>query len=353
MLQIQRKTFFAEYKKAFGAIKCTETVSGLEFLLGRFETDKWQDIRLISYLMATVKHETADTFQPIKEYRNRVGSKGRANQDRYWNTGYYGRGFVQITWEENYKKLGKLVGADLVKNPDLALVPDIAFEILVIGTLRGLFTGKKLSDFINDKKTDFKNARKVVNGLDKADLIAGYAVKFQSILKSSLETSAAHLHNLQTNAPVGDALDETPAADIHAEPTDEPPISQTAENIINTGTQTGEEILIDAAANAPDVQITAPEPLNFLTKLWQTIAGIFAGTIVLPSFLQNGLDFNAAISLIVNLISQNFKYILFAALGGLTVWFLTKKVNSYKITKLKIETNADMTKRNIVFRGNI
>lgn len=178
---IDRKIFFDEYRKAFGSLTQT-AADGLEFLLGKFEEGGWQDIRLISYVLSTVKHESAGTYQPIKEYRSRVDSKGRANQDRYWKTGFYGRGYVQLTHERNYKLLGEKVSADLIKNPDLALVPEIAFEILVVGMLQGLFTGKKLSDYINSKQTDYRGARRVVNGTDKDTLIASYAKNFYAAI---------------------------------------------------------------------------------------------------------------------------------------------------------------------------
>jgi len=94
-MNFNRKKFYSEYRKAFGALE-QGAVDGLEFLLGKFEEDNWTDLRLISYVLATCKHESANTFQPIKEYRSRVGSKGRANQDRYWLSGYYGRGLRQM-----------------------------------------------------------------------------------------------------------------------------------------------------------------------------------------------------------------------------------------------------------------
>lgn len=91
---------------------------------------------------------------------------------------YYGRGFVQITWDYNYKTLGKRLGIDLYNNPDLALDREIAAEILVVGMKEGLFTGKKLGQYFTDTLTDNKNARRIINGMDKADLIAGYADKY-------------------------------------------------------------------------------------------------------------------------------------------------------------------------------
>ncbi|WP_228557495.1 hypothetical protein, partial [Myxococcus sp. AB025B] len=76
------------------------------------------------------------------------------------------------------------LGIDLINNPDLALQPKYASEILVKGSINGWFTSKKLSDYINDKKKDYINARRVINGTDKAQLIANYAVVFEKALRS-------------------------------------------------------------------------------------------------------------------------------------------------------------------------
>lgn len=183
-MKFDRKTFFTEYRKAFGPLK-QEQVEALEFLLDSFEGSAWKDVRHIAYALSTVKHETADTYKPIKEYRSRVGSKGRANQDRYWLSGYYGRGFVQLTWKRNYQLFG------IADAPEKALEPETAFRILTEGMHKGMFTGKKLSDFIKGSTTDYRNARKIINGLDKADLIAGYARSFEKMLTSARDTSAA------------------------------------------------------------------------------------------------------------------------------------------------------------------
>jgi len=47
----------------------------------------------------------------------------------------------------------------------------------------GLFTGKKLSDFINDRQVDFYNARSIVNFMDVPEKIAGYAREFAASLR--------------------------------------------------------------------------------------------------------------------------------------------------------------------------
>jgi len=43
---------------------------------------------------------------------------------------YRGRGFIQITGKENYDKIGKIIGVDLVNNPDLANDTEVAAKII-------------------------------------------------------------------------------------------------------------------------------------------------------------------------------------------------------------------------------
>lgn len=134
----------------------------------------------IAYLLATVQLETGNTFQPVKE-AYWLSENWRKRNIPSWP--YFGRGFVQITWKINYEKYSKLLNVDLINNPDLALDPHIALYILVHGAKHGLFTGQKLEDYINDTKTDFINARRVINILDKAQHIANLTYKWLDKLK--------------------------------------------------------------------------------------------------------------------------------------------------------------------------
>ena len=135
------------------------------------------DRRHIGYLLATTYHETASTMLPIKEY----GSPEYLKAKRYYP--YYGRGYVQITWLDNYKKFSTIVGKDLVSDPDLCYDPATAATIACYGMKNGTFTGKKLKDYFNDTKSDAVNARKIINGLDRAAKIAEYYKKFMECIK--------------------------------------------------------------------------------------------------------------------------------------------------------------------------
>ena len=98
-------------------------------------------------------------------------------QSQYWDTGYFGRGFVPLTWESNYKRFATVLGLDLLGNPDLALDPETAAKFICLGMTRGFFTGRSLKDFFNGSKVEWTNARKIINGLDKAHLFADRAKK--------------------------------------------------------------------------------------------------------------------------------------------------------------------------------
>jgi hypothetical protein len=95
-----------------------------------------------------------------------------------------GRGFVQITGRRICADWSKRLGVDLLKEPQLAEQPAIASQIIVEGMLLGAFTGKKLSDYITLKRSDFVNAGRIVNGMDRAELIAGYAREFDALPKA-------------------------------------------------------------------------------------------------------------------------------------------------------------------------
>lgn len=177
---INRVKFFEGYKREFGKLS-QKQVNAIDFLLTKLDgSQRFERADEYAYILATVKHETAETYLPIKEYGRGAGrSYGRPKAN---GNVYYGRGYVQITWDYNYKKLGEILNVPLYEKPDLALVPDIAYDIMEHGMFYGFFTGKKLGDYVNENKSDYYNARRVINGTDKAELIKGYAEKFYNII---------------------------------------------------------------------------------------------------------------------------------------------------------------------------
>lgn len=151
----------------------------------------WTMRRQLAYFMATVQWETAHTFEPIRERRAGIRqAEIRRRQDRYWNTGFYGRGLVQLTWRRNYARAGRLVFPNepdlLVHNPDLLLDPIISYEVASKGMIEGIFTGRKLDDYIVEgRPPDYYNARRIVNGLNRAQDIANIANTWELIIRAA------------------------------------------------------------------------------------------------------------------------------------------------------------------------
>lgn len=154
----------------------------------------------VAYALATTWHETAFTMQPIKEKGGRAyfmqmydksGTRPKVAAD-LGNTvvgdgaTFAGRGYVQLTGRRNYTKASAKLGVDLVRTPDLAMQPDNAARILREGMKDGWFTGRGFVAFLPSNgpasMAQFTQARRIINGLDKAGKIAGEALAFQAAL---------------------------------------------------------------------------------------------------------------------------------------------------------------------------
>lgn len=172
-----------------------------------------------AYLLATAQHETASTMLPVRETLAKTDDQAIARLETAWRKGklktvktpywrrdaegktWLGRGYVQLTHKANYAKASSLTGIDLVANPNAAMRPDAAAKILVQGCLAGIFTGKKLGDYLDGPAPDYTGARRVVNGTDRAQTIAALARTY--------ERAIAHL---PAPAPAIDAPAPAPAA---------------------------------------------------------------------------------------------------------------------------------------------
>lgn len=188
---IDRKKFFAGVRNdPFPGKLSPSAVRGMSAILDEWEARKLTDLRHLAYMLATVLGECGQNMLPVREGFKKTDAESRAFVKRKGykyavvidGHVYYGRGLVQLTWIDNYKSMSKILGFDLVSNPDLALRPDIASKIMFEGMARGTFTGKKLSHFFNAKIADWVNARTIINRLDRAAEIAGYAKAFHSDL---------------------------------------------------------------------------------------------------------------------------------------------------------------------------
>jgi len=156
-----------------------------------------------AYVLATAFWETAQTMKPVQE-AFWLSDAWRKKNLRYYP--WHGRGYVQLTWEANYKRAGEKLGVALTTDPTLAMRPDVAAQILVVGSRDGWFTGKKLSDYITDTAADYHGARRIINGTDKAATIAAIAEDYDTALISSNYGPASDHH------PYAPRVDEIPKA---------------------------------------------------------------------------------------------------------------------------------------------
>lgn len=211
-MSINRKFFFDRvrmhlYKNGLDQ----DAVDGHSSILDRWEKDiPKDDDRWLAYMLATAYHETGARMQPVEEnlnysakrllevfprrfkdaaeaaryagkpeeianrvYADRLGNGDEASGDG-WR--YRGRGLIQITGKANYDKFG------IAKSPDDALQTDGALTMLFDGMIKGRYTGKSLEDFFDGSREEWVEARRIVNGYDRADDIARYAKHYYSAI---------------------------------------------------------------------------------------------------------------------------------------------------------------------------
>lgn len=235
-------------------------VDSLEKLLDYIAADDgWKCLPQVAYFLATIAWETGvkhpkcgkivRTFSPVNEtgtvdYFNKLydGRKDLGNIEPGDGALFHGRGFLQTTGRGNYEKSGQVVAemvleegdlpesftlpdgitlpftftaSSLKDYPSLLLIPRVSyFECSQRLRNRKLsYTGKILDDYIHsDKDYDFLNARKCVNGTDKAGAIAELA---KSIL-AALKISPA-----QEEAPIPTEADPASLPPVVPTPTDQ------------------------------------------------------------------------------------------------------------------------------------
>jgi putative chitinase len=170
-VSFDRKTFFDSVRASlFNGSMSQSQVDGMEAILTGWETHAKEDadIRWLAYMLATTYHETSQKMQPIEEYGKGEGQPyGVPDADgKCW----YGRGFVQLTWKENYERANKELGIegtpqDCVADPDQQLVASVAAWTMGLGMIEGWFReGETLGRYFSDTADDAYGAREIING---------------------------------------------------------------------------------------------------------------------------------------------------------------------------------------------
>lgn len=201
-MPINRNFFFSHIRNVLfdGSLKQSQ-VGGLTAVLDKWEAESpAADDRWLAYMLGTAHHETGRTFQPVREtfassddaaigILDKAFKAGKLPwvKSMYWRRdpdgkSWLGRGLVQITHKDNYAKLSNMVGTDLVADPSAAMRMPVALAIMFEGMKRGAFTAKKLADFFGPAKEDWRNARRIINGVERADLVASYAKQYYGAL---------------------------------------------------------------------------------------------------------------------------------------------------------------------------
>jgi putative chitinase len=202
MQKIDRKIFWETLDRSvFGGSVPQSAVDQIERVFAEYEARGWDNLGHLAYMLATMRREVGPKMLPVRECFAQSDAAARACRQvssRAYSqviggNVYYGRGLVQLTWLDNYEKMGEHLGIALVQRPDMALDPEIAIKIMFEGMQRGQFAGDKkgrhtLARHIPNKnptQANFISARRIINGTDHAQEIAGYAEKFFAALKAA------------------------------------------------------------------------------------------------------------------------------------------------------------------------
>ena len=199
---INRNFFFERVRFTLfdGSLKKSQ-VDGLTAILDKWEAEMADaDDRWLAYMLGTAHHETGRTMQPVRETFASSDAQAISRLDKayakgvltwvkepYWRLdadgkSWFGRGLVQITHKSNYQKLGAAIGVDLVGNPSQALDLKTAAAIMFVGMRDGLFTGVSLSQRFSNGVEKWRQARQIINGLERADLVASYGKAYYSAI---------------------------------------------------------------------------------------------------------------------------------------------------------------------------
>ena len=128
--------------------------------------------------LATVRVEVGRKYQSVEEISSGEqyeGWAGLGNTQPGDGKKFKGRGYIQLTGRYNYTNYGKLLGLDLVNNPELALVPENAAKIFV-----AYFKGKNVSQYCDSG--DWLKVRTLVNGTNRQTGFPNGWVEFKRVV---------------------------------------------------------------------------------------------------------------------------------------------------------------------------
>jgi len=279
-MKFDRKKFFNGFKSWYKIVTeenlDSDKVQALDFLLTNFENSpEWKSVNQIAYALATIHIETfwpqsGKRYEPIREgggksyfikrywtnvkIRNQLGNKSQ--YDAYARSG---RGYVQLTGLSNDQKMSKLLGIDLISNPDLAMDPETAFKIMTVGMMNGIFTGKKLGTYVTETKREYVKARGVINGVDRAREIADYAESIEDILRGAVVSKLVE-ETVSSQPVVKQEVEETPI--VVNEPVQLLPVAEPVIEVEKVQLTTTEE---NKTEEKPDAAVTIG---NKLSALW-------------------------------------------------------------------------------------
>jgi len=223
---MNRAAFYAALRRrtsgVFGTSLSTKQVAGIEAIIDEAER-RGTSLFHLAAILSEAYHETGGQMEPVKETVY-ASSKDRNPSDAtviarldaafakgklpwvskpYWRSGWFGRGLIQLTHEANYDKFG------VTKESALDLKTSV--RVMFDGMSKGLFTGKKLSDYdYLVTKTPavpgfrYYASRAIVNGDTAANgaKIEEYAKAFESALREAGYRQTAPIPTPKPEQPV-------------------------------------------------------------------------------------------------------------------------------------------------------
>ena len=129
------------------------------------------DSNVLAYALATIEHETDETFEPLEEIQGKFSARRRGYEG---GMNYFGRGFIQLTHLRNYKAMGQRIGIgdELVKHPELAATSEISAKILA-----AFFKDNNVANLASQGY--FVQARKPINPDYNGRSVARLAMKYE------------------------------------------------------------------------------------------------------------------------------------------------------------------------------